>query len=525
VPSVLLEDSLAVRELYREEGFLLAEVEIPRVRLSVDGETARVELTIDEGPQFHIRSIDVARLPEFSVDELLSWTGQEVGAVFSGSDVLRGERRIRDALDERGYPDARVRGQLETEGTAVALSYTIEPRGLKRVGRILLQGNAITKDHIILRELALEPGDLISREKVLQSQHALYRLALFRNVRISYGPAGPDDTVEQIVVVVVEESPPYITSVTAGFDTEAGPQGSVSLSNENFMGRDRIVGVQARASNIERRLLVSATEPRFLGKEIVSLTTATWEDRDDEAFSARRASLSFRLDKQLTPKWTTFLRYSFQNVIIDEVRVQEELDAEKLEDVRLGSLGIALLRDTRDSPYAPTEGSYLGLNLAWFAKPLLSERNFVKPALVVTDVHRLPGGTAVASSLRMGWAIPYGSDSRAVVPISESYFLGGAYTLRGFTRDELGPGDSLFLLNAEFRFPIWKSFHGVVFYDAGNIYPEWDDLDPFDLRHVLGAGVRFVTPVGALRLEYGEKLDRREDETAGELYIAIGTAF
>ena len=83
----------------------------------------------------------------------------------------------------------------------------------------------------------------------------------------------------------------------------------------------------------------------------------------------------------------------------------------------------------------------------------------------------------------------------------------------------------MFLINAEFRFPIWRSLKGVLFFDDGNIYDKPEDLDLFELREVLGVGLRLETPIGPLRLEYGRKLDREPEESKGELFFAIGSAF
>ena len=80
-------------------------------------------------------------------------------------------------------------------------------------------------------------------------------------------------------------------------------------------------------------------------------------------------------------------------------------------------------------------------------------------------------------------------------------------------------------MNQEWRVPVWKSLRGILFYDAGNVYPKASDIDVLDLRHVLGIGFRLETPIGPLRLEYGHKLDRREGESSGELFIAIGNPF
>ena len=75
------------------------------------------------------------------------------------------------------------------------------------------------------------------------------------------------------------------------------------------------------------------------------------------------------------------------------------------------------------------------------------------------------------------------------------------------------------------RFPVWKSLQGVVFFDAGNVYRESNDLDLTDLRAAAGLGLRLNTPVGPFRVEYGWKLDREPGESIGEFFFSIGQAF
>jgi outer membrane protein insertion porin family len=156
--------------------------------------------------------------------------------------------------------------------------------------------------------------------------------------------------------------------------------------------------------------------------------------------------------------------------------------------------------------------------------------------------------TSFQTAVRIGLAPTFGTTE--IVPISERFFSGGDSTNRGFARDRLGPtladvdpieydlppdvdlsqpvgGSALFLLNQEFRFPLVRRLRlkGELFYDAGNVFLEISDFDPFELRHTLGAGLRLETPVGPLRAEYGWKLDREPGESAGQFHFAIGTTF
>jgi len=171
------------------------------------------------------------------------------------------------------------------------------------------------------------------------------------------------------------------------------------------------------------------------------------------------------------------------------------------------------------------------LNVAVFAEPLLSEFSFLRGTAELSRTWTLPHRLAFVSVVRAGIEDRFAGT--ADVPISERFFAGGNSTNRGFDTDLLGPlseglptgGEGLFLLNEELRFPVFGALRGIAFYDAGNVYRRLGDFDPTDLRHVLGLGVRFETPIGPLRAEYGWKLDREPAEEPGQFFFSIGNAF
>lgn len=527
VPRVLEEDIAAIRALYRNEGFLGVSVADARVLLSMAGDAAEVQVEIEEGARFTVSQVTYPDDLPFDVEEMEGWAELERGAVFSPAALLQAESRLRARIDARGYPDARVRGRFEAEDTSVRVRFEIEVGEHKRVGEIHVSGNRLTQPKIIRREIELAPGDDISREKLLRSQHRLYQLGIFRSVQLSYAPMDPSDPSLQRLEIIVDESAPLSSSVGLGYDTEADARISFSLAHDNVGGYDRELSVQGKVSGLERRAQLVGREPRLFGRKLSGLISVGWEEEDQEDFTAERVTSALRVDKRLSPKWMALLRYSLQRVDLSDVEITpEELEEEKLVEGRMGDAGAAFVRDTRDNPFMAANGTYLTLGTRLFAKEFGSEFTFVKNGFQWSHVRTTQGGKAVASSVRIGLAFPYGGDG--TVPISEAYFAGGDSTLRGFPRDEVGPasgGESLLLLNEEFRFPVWRALKGVVFYDAGNVWEDTWDVDPTDLRHVLGAGLRLETPIGPLRLEYGRKLDREDEESSGELFLAIGSAF
>jgi outer membrane protein insertion porin family len=526
VPRVLDEDVAAIRSLYRDLGYLQVSIARPRVLLSADGDSAEIVVGVDEGPQFIVEAVSLAGELPFPEEQMRVWAGLAAGEVFSPARLFQAEEALRRQIDARGYPEARVRAEVELADSRVRVRFQVQPGEQMQLGEIDITGNQLTRDKIILRELQIHPGAPISREKLLQSQHRLYQLGLFRNVRLQYTPMPDRDPGWQRLQIEVEEIEPITSSIGAGYDSEVGLRASFSLANENLGGYDRVVGLQGRISQRDQRLQLIVKEPRLFTRALPALLNFSWEEREEETFSLQQRVAALRVDKRFNPKWSGYARYGFQRVDVLEVLDVEDLQQEKLEDVTLGDVGLTLVRDTRDDPFRPTRGTQLTLSNRLFAEALLSERQFVKSTFGFAVVHGLNEGVSVASGVRVGVAPTFGDTQQ--VPLSEAFFAGGDASLRGFRRGEVGEpvgGEGLFLLNEELRFKIWGQLRGVVFYDAGNVYEQLSDFDVTNVRNVLGAGIRLETPIGPLRVEYGHKLDRQPGESAGELFFAVGNAF
>jgi outer membrane protein assembly complex protein YaeT len=528
---VLEADLAAIRNLYYDHGHLLVEIDKPAIRLAAEGGSAEITIEIEEGPRFTVGEIELPDGMPFEAGRLLSWCGLHRGETFSPARLLEAESGLRAGFDREGYPDARVRGRVELGERDVRISFRIEPGSPKTVGDIEITGNQLTKTKAILRELELGEGDRISREKILRSQHRLYKLGVFRNVRISYSPLDGVDSRAQRLHVKVDEARPLGMRIGLGYDTEGGVRASFSSIHGNLGGKVRTMAVQGHFSDILQRAQIVGAEPRLFGVDLPTIANLSWEHREEVDFTAEILSTAIRVEREFGPKWKSFLRYGLQNVDLFDVEDEVALQEEKLEDLRLGDIGLTLVRDTRDDPVQIRHGTIFSVSGQLFSQLLLSEATFLKTAASFTWVYTFGNGSSFATGARLGWAVPYSSTER--VPLPERFFAGGDSTLRGFPRDGVSPvgeedlagGEVMLLLNQEYRFPLWRTLKGVVFYDAGNLYGKSSDFDPLDLRHVLGAGLRLEMPIGPLRLEYGRKLDREDGESSGELYFAIGAAF
>jgi outer membrane protein insertion porin family len=196
-------------------------------------------------------------------------------------------------------------------------------------------------------------------------------------------------------------------------------------------------------------------------------------------------------------------------------------------------LSTSLIVDRRDSLIGPARGHYWSFTLQGAPTWLRNDVPFVKTFGQLITFVPLAREVVWAASYRLGVAGNLG-DSLVLLP-DDRFRAGGIDSVRGFAQDSLGPkfpdsdvatgGKAIAVFNQEIRFPIYRWFHGGAFFDAGNVYAESSDFDPFDLRYSAGAGLRVLLPFGLFRLDWARALDREPGEDASQFWFSFGHAF
>jgi outer membrane protein insertion porin family len=544
---VLHDDLVAVRALYRDEGFSHVRIAAPRIALSVEGDTAEVDVDVDEGARVTVHEIAFSEELPDDPDALRKAIPLKEAGAFSPRLLAESEQALRSRFDKGGYPDVLVESHV-TLGTATAdVEFDVTTGDRKTVRGIDITGNEVTKTRTIAKALTFGVGDLVSRESLLKSQQQLYRTGLFSSVRMTYAPLDPASPGPQKVTVKVEEAPPLGLSVGLGFDREDGPRASFLVGYSNLGGRNVGIALQGLLSQKTRRGQVTFRRRQIFGAATDSLLSFLYEKSLQTGFTEIRDSVSIRLERRPKPFWIRFIRYNIQQVriadITDDTGAVNQRFQDKLSDIRLGSVGVGLVRDTRDDSFSPTRGGYASIEGNLFAKALGSQASFATVFLRGSVVVGLGRAGRFASYLRVGAEQPFaGTDP---VPLSERYFAGGSYTLRGFATDSVeglevvvpslipgqpdrifnSGGEALLILNEVYLFPLWKALHGETFLDVGNVYRTIGEFKPFDVRRSAGVGLWLDTPIGPVRAEYGWKLDRKEGESGGAFILAIGALF
>ncbi len=541
-----------IRARYADAGFLDARVDRKVLRPG-DGKKAVISVKIEEGLRSITGEVVFTGNTVFTAAELLRLLNLRPGKPYSERQMEEDRFRILSAYSAKGYLHARVEAGKPRNGaqqngaaaavngtTTVPIQYAITEDHPVTIGRIILRGNEETRDHVIMREILVAPGDPYTYERILGSQQRIYRLGFFGLARFEPLHPGKKERVKDMLLTV-EERRAGAFEFGVGYGDVDLFRGFLEVSHRNLWGQARYASFRVEGSDIVQRAIFNFREPWFLGTKLDSAFSLSWSDSKkldidsrEIYYQTRKTTASLGVEKNydgLRPS----LVYQYENVENYNVLQAAALTREDEGRVRISSLTPGIAWDLRDNPLNPTRGSLHGIAVKEALPELGSEADFTKATAQTSWF--LPYGKRVVLALsgRAGRAWPRGDTLE--IPLHERFYLGGSTTVRGYRQDLVGPtqldaagkpiptgGSRMVLFNAELRLNPLGSFGLVLFSDAGNV---WADrhIDLEDLKASYGAGIRYNTPVGPLRLDYGQKINRQAGEAPGELHFSIGHTF
>jgi len=548
-------DADLLKDMYLRAGFEKAAVRASSEK-DASGTNIAVTFTVQEGPQTHVTEIAAQGNQKISREDLLKGLNLSPGQPFSTALLDEDRRIVESKYLDRGFVEVRVETTVErlTE-EKVRVSYQVSEGDMMKVDDIHIIGNRLTKNKIIGRNIDFHEGDPLSQDRLLTSQQKLYSLGLFNRVDIVPINVNPIGSYKP-VIIRVEDGNPIILGYGGGFQDREGPRGTIEISHNNLFGLARSISFRTRASFREQRGQITYKEPRLFNHDLDSFVTLFAEKTRQTSFNTTRTNASLQVLKRFHRLDSFFFRYNFETVDLSDIRVNPlATGQENLGTLKLSSLSTAWLRDTRDDPFDPTKGFFNTINFSVTSKLIGSQANFLS-FFGQTQSHRRIGDNMVlASSLRLGLTKPYGSTLE--VPISERFFAGGSTTLRGFNLDCAGPldiqaktpenedqanrincggpsssqyyaplgGNALFIANFELRVPITNNTSFVPFYDAGNVFGKISTIRPSSFTNTLGAGFRYKTPFGPVRIDLGFNLNSPVGMPNRQIFFTIGNPF
>ncbi|MFL2947729.1 MAG: outer membrane protein assembly factor BamA [Nitrospinales bacterium] len=532
---VLKLDLFRIEGFYQDSGYLRAKVLEPKIDINKKDRRIDIIIPVEEGPQFRINSLEVRGDNTIPHDEIKKSILTKKGAIYNVSQLRQDIVTVTDMYSSKGFAYAEINPltKIDDQINMVDLSIDIDKGKKVYVGEINMLGNIKTKDNVIRREFRLKEGEVFDGSKLKRSKQRINNLNFFEDVKIDTQRGENPDLID--ILATVTEKPTGTFTLGGGFSSVENLIFTTSIAQNNLFGTGRRVNLTASLSSIRTDFNLNVTEPRLFDSTISAGLDAFNNVNDLLSFRMRTSGGGFRIGKNISEYENVGLGYRFNKVNVSGVLEAQETAFLKNGKRTTSRLNPTYIYDSRDNFLNPSQGwrHMLGFELAGFGG-----LKFTRSVYEVTYYRPLIGKLVLGSHARVQFAEGYGGDT---LPSFERYFMGGPTTLRGFTIQDVGPkaadgdpvgGNQSALLNLELQYPFTKAIRGFVFYDRGNLYGTGPDLsstsEDWDLgkmRHSIGAGFRFLSPMGPLGFAYGIKLDRRSGETDGQFHFSAGSAF
>lgn len=535
VRDTLERDVEKIGAFYFNHGYIKARVAEPRV----DIREGRVYITIPitEGPQYKVGQVGVQGDLLEDKEALRKKLKIIDENVYSREVIQKDISTLADFYADQGYANADITPLLKENEDKLTVDINFDISKGKKVyfERIEVTGNIKTRDKVIRRELRVYEQDLFSATKLKESMRNLRRLEYFEDVNFSTSPGSAPDRLN--LNVAIKERPTGTFGVGIGYSTQDRLVGMVEVSQNNLFGRGQRLQVQAIIGSIASRYRISFLEPYLFDRPLgLGIDAYNWSRAFDE-YTRTSFGGSVRLSHPLRWKYThVFGSYRFENVNLTDLSYSALLTPAIAEarDIHVTSaLTFGIRRDSRDSIFLPTKGSDQSLSIEWAG--LGGDVAFIRYILDMAYYFPLKWGTVGVFHARGGYiqALDYGQQ-----PAYELFYLGGIDSIRGFKYAEISPrdpttldrvgGDRFFQVNTEYRFPFpllnKYGIIGLVFFDCGNVYGAANTLVP-NVRTSAGGGLRWFSPMGPLRIEWGYNLNKKEYERQSAWEFSVGGAF
>ncbi len=530
-----------LKATYLDIGYLDVSVGSPEITYLEDEEGYLVKFSIQEGPQYRIDKVlfegDFSESPKI----LERVTRSKPGEIFSSSEITNDITRLTRYFGNQGFAFANVAPQfaVDREDLLVTIKYQVEKGNKVYVRYIDIIGNVHTRDQVIRREVIQQEQSLYRANSIDFIRARVARLGFFENdVQVEQNRvAGEDDLLD--IVVKVNEKPTGFFSVSGGFSSVENFIFSGQVRENNLFGYGKTLFLNSQIGGVTKLLSLRYSDPNFWGSEYTFDSTLFYNDREFRDFDRKSWGVSTGVGKLLYRNLIPRVSYRFENVKISDVDRDARLIITE-SDRTISSFSFSLVWDSRNNFLDPTKGNLTSTTIE-YAGPFGGNTDFIKYTLLVRQWVPLWYGTYV--SFRGIYGLLDLKNTGNDLVVSERFFLGGPNILRGFgfrrvgTRVTTEDGDYIIIggvqqmvLSADYLFPILRAagLRGVLFYEMGNVFNDGEKLsfDPSDLRKDYGFGLRWLSPLGPMKLEIGIPIgDRLPDEESYEVQFTIGSVF
>lgn len=526
--------------LYELNGFPDAHVDTNFVRKRNGVE---VLFFIQEGNQQKIQRISFEGIQSFDSRVLFEQIGSSEGGPFVPLNLQKDMEKLESHYLNQGFRGTEIMARVDEAGDDLfSVTFRINEGNKVKIEKIVITGNDATGRKAILRELRIKEGDYAYSDGIRDSKRRLERLGIFTSVQIEEISLSPE---RENVVINVREGKRNYASLGLGLETATKPEafgiwdvswrlrGTAEFIRSNVFGSAGQASLVGQYSLADKRAVLSWEQPYFFGLPVVTSLNTWVEQIYRESYTSDGKGLSLTTIQRVSEKVMFLGSLKWAETTLIDLQIEPNEVDRQFSPYSVTSITGSFIWDWRDDPINPHRGSFFSLALEKAFPLLEDESNYVKT--FIRNQHYVPILSDIV--FNMTFRLGFGG-GKMNIPIHERFFAGGSNSFRGERFDELGPvdevsgkpvgGEALLLLNFEVTFPIFSAFRnlrGTFFYDVGNVFERIEDIALVSMQNAVGFGIRYRTPLGSIRLEFGWNLNDPREERKLLVFFTIGNLF
>ena len=545
---------------YLDRGYLKFQVLSTQVSVSPDKESVFITINVDEGDVYTISGIDLAGdiiIPEIQARALVLL---REGVIFSQALMTASSDYITRRLGNEGYTFAEVEGypEIDEDTKTATVTFLVKPGMRAYVRRIEFRGNTKTADSVLRREMRQMEGGSANNALIEMSKVRLERVGFFKEVSVENIPvAGTNDQID--VVYTVEEQPSGSVGANLGYSQGYGLQLGANLTENNFFGTGKQVGVGINKSAYQSSLNFSYSEPYFTVDGVsagysIYLRETDYSKLRLQPFSQNTKGASVTWSYPVSEVQRIGFGFTFEELELDlgdytSSPVIEDFVSANGDWFRSLNFNINWVKSTLNRGIFATRGTSqrLGIDLAMPGSGL----EFFKLTYKATHLRGLTRDFTLKLKADLGYGESFGDTSQ--MPFFKNFYAGGLGSVRGYEKYSLGPQNSMsqgysrarpvggnvqIVLGAEVIFPLpfvkdQRSVQSALFFDAGNVFnTKCGDLEvncyspeEGELRYSVGLGATWLSGFGPITFSIAKPLNSNEADQTEVFQFSLGNQF
>ena len=559
-----------LRMFYQNAGFLDVNIDPDLIiyDFSNPGES-EISITINEGEQYFLGDVKIEGASIFTEKELFDFINfkDEEDTIFSTQILGDYVSGIEDFYAKHGYIETRVFAEKKAnlENRLIDVFFNVKESSKYYLESISIEGNTKTQQKVIIRELALRPGEVFDYKRMKSSEKRLKNTGFFNEVRLT--PESSNIPSRKNLNILVSESTTGSLSFGAGFGSVRSTQLFFELKQANFDLNDWESGFQGAGQKFRARLslgekssqaLIGFEEP-WLFEQRIALGTnlyKTESEYNSVFYDEERSGFEIYIRRVLFELLEAKLSYQHELVDIynvDDFNGSTNLSVpDQIPDVfqkvvgeqEVSKITLSFLRDNRDSLLFARTGNRTSLDatFAGFGGDVDYFKFDARTAQFIPTYDLWNQNLSIIG--RLGMIIPLEDDKEA--PFYDRFYLGGPESLRGYDYRDIGPratdgintnseinyvdetsgGHTYGLISAEYLFQVSEGLGLVVFYDGGFVNEKEEDFNLDDYADNAGIGARFMMMGSPLKLDYAYPLKKPDHITnSPQFHFSFGTRY